>query len=246
LTAASKLTVEIGTEEVEYDKIDWAGAKTISPGLAIEQKLTISVSKIVSGSVNAVRGNRDKPEYVKHSTYPIQIKHARDIYVVLYDVEAQRGWLVDGASALLHLVQTQVTQEPYGGAGSLFNLNFNYSTFNHPGIDGGPNAAADILNEIHNMSHIILREFSSYADETISIYGPKTILTASEGFRNIANDSGKERKIIYKTTCFKDLVTHMTAKSKLRRLTPRKNFKLPSRQDWRATNLWISYQQTVL
>jgi hypothetical protein len=88
LAPALKLTVETGTEEVEYDKINWAGAKKCSPGLAIEQKLTISVSKILGGSVNAVRGNRDKPEYVKHSTYAIQISHARNIYVVLYDVEA--------------------------------------------------------------------------------------------------------------------------------------------------------------
>lgn len=127
---------------------------------------------------------------------------------MLYDVEAQRGWLVDVASALLHLVRTQVVQEPYGGAGSLFNNpSFNYSTFNHPGIDGGPNAAAEILKDVRNMAHIILKEFSSYADETIAMYQPETLPTVSEGFGNKANDSGKERTIIYKTTCFRDLVT---------------------------------------
>ncbi|KEF51826.1 uncharacterized protein A1O9_12163 [Exophiala aquamarina CBS 119918] len=84
-------------EEVKYDEINWAGAKKCSPGLAIEQKLTISISKIVGGSVNAVRGSRETPEFSKHSGYSVQIKKARNIYVVLYDVGAQRGWLVDGA-----------------------------------------------------------------------------------------------------------------------------------------------------
>jgi hypothetical protein len=65
----------------------------------------------------------------------------------------------------------QVIQEPYGGASSLFNNpRFNYSTFNHPGIDGGPNVAVDILKDVRNMAHIILKEFSSYADETIAMY----------------------------------------------------------------------------
>src|SRR6266516_2471041 len=111
---------------MEYGKINWAGASKCSAGLAVEQKLPISVSKIVGGGGSVVRGNRDKPEYVKQSAYSTQIENARNIYVVLYDVAARRGWLVDGASALLHLVRTQVVREPYGGAGSLFNdLSFN-------------------------------------------------------------------------------------------------------------------------
>jgi hypothetical protein len=81
----------------------------------------------------------------------MQIKNARDAHVVLYNVAAQRGWLVDGASALLHLVRTQVVRERFGRSGSLFNrLRFNESIFHHPKIDGGPNAAADILTEEGN------------------------------------------------------------------------------------------------
>lgn len=50
---------------MEYSKINWAGARKRSVGLTIEQKLTISVSKIVRGSGSVVRGDRDKLEYVK-------------------------------------------------------------------------------------------------------------------------------------------------------------------------------------
>jgi len=33
--------------------------------------------------------------------------------VVLYDTEDRRGWLVDGANALIHLARTSLTHEPY-------------------------------------------------------------------------------------------------------------------------------------
>ncbi|RYP76199.1 hypothetical protein DL769_003670 [Monosporascus sp. CRB-8-3] len=212
---ASHITRHLGTEEIEYDKIDWAGAKTCSAGLDIEQKLTISVSKILGGSVSAVRGNRDKPNYVKHSTYSVQIEHAREIYAVLYDVESQRGWLVDGASALLHLVRTQVVRKPYGGANSLFNNpDANRWNFEHPAINGGERVAVDILNKESNMKHVILREFSSYADETIAVRQEEAISTVDEDSNDETNersgkvpDLGEKRKEIYKTTCFRELVT---------------------------------------
>ena len=201
---------------MEYGKIDWAGARKCSAGLAVEQKLTISVSKIIGGSGSVVRGNRDKPEYVKQCAYSMQIENARNIYVVLYDVAAQRGWLVDGASALLHLVRTQVVREPYGGAGSLFNnFSFNRSTFNHPKIDGGPNTAVDILKDDRNMKHVIFREFDSYADETlavprlkaVSIVGKDSSNEANNLSRNETPNSSEGRKEIYITTCLRELVS---------------------------------------
>lgn len=210
-----KLTVSPGTEEMAYDEINWAGAKKCSAGLAVEQKLSLSISKIVGASGNIIRGNRDKPEYVKQSAYSMQIKNARNMYVILYDVAARRGWLVDGASALLHLVRTQVVREPYGDD-SLFNdLKFNRSTFNHPGIHDGPNAAASMLKEDCNMKHVILREFYSYADENIAIHRPEPSPIAGQGSSNPSNSQlendthnpGEGRKEIYKVTCLRELVS---------------------------------------
>ena len=201
---------------MKYDAIDWAGARKRSAGLAVEQKLTISISKIVGASGTVVRGNRDKPVYVQQSAYSVQIKNARNIYVLLYDVAARRGWLTDGASALLHLVRTQVVREPYGGIGSLFNnLAFNSLAFNHPAIDGDQNIAADVLQEDRNMKHIIRREFDSYSDEIIAVPRLKAVSTSGEHSSNKANNpsgnetinKGEVRKEIYKTTCFRELVS---------------------------------------
>jgi hypothetical protein len=146
----------------------------------------------------------------------MQIEAARNMSVVLYDLASQRGWLVDGASALLHVVRTQVIRKPYGGSGSLFNNpNFNSLTFNHPKVDGGPDAAAEILQDERNMKHVILREFDSYTDETISVprlEGDSTIDDDTSNAGNNASEvkstsSTEEIKAIYKTTCLRELVS---------------------------------------
>jgi len=193
---------------MNYEEIDWAEASKCSAGLAIEEKLTVSVSKIIGVSGNIVRGNKDKPLKTEQLPYKVQISSARKIYVVLYDVAAQRGWLADGASVLLHLVRTQVVQEPYGGPGCLFDP----KVFSHPEIDSGPNAAANALKEDQNMKHIILREFDSYENEKISHPQPKIVSTTD----NQSNyeppgqeipDPDKGVKEVYKRTCFKELVS---------------------------------------
>jgi hypothetical protein len=194
---------------MEYGRIDWAGAKKCSAGYAIEQKLNISVSKIVGGSGSVIRGNRDKPEYVKQSAYSAQIDNARNIFVLLFDVGTRRGWLMDGASALLHMVRTQIVHKPYGTSSIFNDNNFNRWRFNHPAINGGPNAATAVLKEEHNMKHIILREFDSYADETNDVPGLETLSTVSEGPTNESGSTtrSRERKEIHKTTCLKELVS---------------------------------------
>ena len=181
---------------MKYDRIGWGNVKKCSPGLAVEQKLTISISKIVGVGGSVIRGNRDKPEFVKQSEYAVQVENARKIYVVLYDVATRRAWLVDGASALLHLVRTQVVQGPYGGPRSLFNNpEFNRSNFKDPSINGGPNIAIDILTDEENMKHIILREFASYEDEKVPL--------SPVGNEAPASTSRKE---VYRTTCWRELV----------------------------------------
>ncbi|KAH8802569.1 hypothetical protein F5884DRAFT_887230 [Xylogone sp. PMI_703] len=201
---ASNIMRYLGTEEMKYGEIDCAGARECSAGLAVEQKLTISVSKIVGGSGSVVRGNRDKPVYVKQSAYSMQIKNARNIFVVLYDVAARRG------------VGRWGERLATSRAGSLFNNPiFNASAFNHPRIDSGPNAAADILKEDRNMKHIILREFDSYSDEKLALPKPKAVSTAGEHSGNEAGgpsgnetpNPGEGRKEIYKTTCLRELVS---------------------------------------
>ena len=72
----------LGTDDSDYEHIGWAGVRKCTPGLAIEQKLTIYASKYLGISAAVVRGNRDRPSYVKYSAYSTQIENARNIPVV--------------------------------------------------------------------------------------------------------------------------------------------------------------------
>lgn len=176
---------------MKYDTIEWAGVKRCSPGVAVEQQLTIAPSALLGVSGRFVRGRRDTPEFVTRSGYSMQIEAARDICVMLYDVTSRRGWLVDGAGALLHMVRTRLTREPYhsiNGVSYFNNPNINPTYFKHPSITGGPDEAAQILKDECNLKHIVLREFDSYVHRD------------------------QERREVYKTTCVRELVSQTWSK----------------------------------
>ncbi|KAL9086103.1 MAG: hypothetical protein Q9165_007315 [Trypethelium subeluteriae] len=210
------LVIKTGTNDMRYSEIDWAGAKKCSAGFAIEQKIGISVSKIVGLSGNVIRGNRDKSTFISQSEtdYEVQINEASSMFVVLYDTEAGRGWLVDGASALLHLVRTQVVRDPYM-VSSLFNQDEeNPIKFKHPELFEEPNAAMNALRDKDNIKHVILRYFHSYADEKID--EPPRGSTFSGGDPSDEMDTSLEtekysaserRKGIYRRECFRELVS---------------------------------------
>jgi hypothetical protein len=202
------LTSRAGTENIPYDKIAWAGATKYKAGLALEQKLTISVSKIVGISGSVVRGTQDKPEYVKHSTLAQQVSSARKMSVVLYDTAAQRGWLTDGASALLHLIRTHLAQPTFQEANSSSpSGQFDESIFKHPKAGDGPDAAFRALQVEENLKHTISREFDGYEKEEMDSKQAQQAPTTTSAVDSADTSSTKRRKENYKDLYFKDLVS---------------------------------------
>jgi hypothetical protein len=128
----------------------------------------------------------------------------------MYDTATLQAWLADGASALLHVARTQVTQGPYGGESSLFNdSKYNAKKFVHPLPSGGSKAALCALKDERNLKHKILREFDSYADEKtplnhIAFDTVDPSKAASEDESQQPNGGIEE---IYKTTSFRELVS---------------------------------------
>jgi hypothetical protein len=170
-----------------------------SPGFKVEQKLTVSISKILGMGGNIIRGDRDKRTYFTTSVYPLQIDNARDWYVILYDTGSERGWLTDGASALLHLVRAQVAREPYSDASPYFNnKQSNLFELIHPTTVGGPEESVKILKGSRNMKHVILQEFVSYEDQKITMQNHDAAIP-------LTNKTTQTE--IHKTTCFRDLVS---------------------------------------
>lgn len=76
-------------------------------GCALE-KVSISGGKFVTTGVSVGIGIRDKPIHVSRNGYVDKLQWIHKKYVVFRDEENKRGWLVNGTSALLHLLRTSL------------------------------------------------------------------------------------------------------------------------------------------
>jgi hypothetical protein len=121
-----------------------------------------------------------------------EIHFARNISVVLYDMRDQRAWLVDGASALLHLTRTQLSSSPY----CLSNL-FKLEDFHHADPEQGCLAAQKALTDPRNMQIPIFEDFEMLSEITTS--------TGDTGTSCLSDGGGKFQRITRKW-CFQDLV----------------------------------------
>jgi hypothetical protein len=107
--------------------------------------------------------NKNSPLYLSRDTcFTRRIHFARSIYVVLYDTHDRRGWLVDGASALLHLVCAQLSSKRISSS-PLFKL----QDFEHSVHKSGPDVAMNALLLEKNLKLPIFEEW----DEEVYLVG---------------------------------------------------------------------------
>ncbi|TVY32542.1 hypothetical protein LSUB1_G007997 [Lachnellula subtilissima] len=151
---ASSVEIHAGGKETRYEDIDWAGASLASAGFACE-KASIVAGQFVTGGASFVRGTQDTPIYISRGggPYAQEVHFARNMKVVLYDTKDRRGWLVDGASALLHLTRTQLASSPYSDS-DLFRL----EDFTHADPTDGTLAAKKALMNSKNRNIVIFEE----------------------------------------------------------------------------------------
>ncbi|KAI1395068.1 hypothetical protein F4819DRAFT_501317 [Hypoxylon fuscum] len=93
-------------------------------GFAFE-KVTIGGGRYIPASTTIAIGNREKPPRSKTGdTYFGQLRMLASKFIVLYDVDEHRAWLVDGASALLHLLRMSLLIDERNGL-KLLNTHLN-------------------------------------------------------------------------------------------------------------------------
>ena len=85
-----------------------SGLRRTHPGCVLE-KVSISGGKFISAGMTAAVGKKDKGVFIKpRENYLYQLKWIANEYILLFDVNDRRAWLVDGASALLHLIRSSI------------------------------------------------------------------------------------------------------------------------------------------
>lgn len=104
-----------GTLACNY-QIRLSGLASSRP-LEIElEKLAVGFSKVFTGNASIKLGWRDKPIHARDGEDEKRnIKHISKHFVVLYDVRDHRGFLLDGATALLHLVRASIVEDQEDG-----------------------------------------------------------------------------------------------------------------------------------
>lgn len=97
----------IGAPTASYS-ITYSGLRRTQPGCVLE-KVTIAGGRFITAGVTAAIGKRDKGIFSKaRESYLLQLNWVAAQHILLFDVNDRRAWLVDGASALLHLVRSSI------------------------------------------------------------------------------------------------------------------------------------------
>ncbi|KAH6677360.1 hypothetical protein B0J14DRAFT_636069 [Halenospora varia] len=183
---ASSVEIHAGTKDVKYEDIEWAGSSLATAGLAI-QNASLVAGKFLSGGVSFVRGIQDTPIYIGRGggPYAQEVHSARNMTVVLYDVGEHRGWLVDGASALLHITRTQLVSNPYCES-DLFRL----EDFQYADSNAGVSAANVALMNKKNRNMVIFED----------------VETSTESRSNVDEVAEDQVKRVTKRWTYQDLV----------------------------------------
>ncbi|KAK4215745.1 hypothetical protein QBC37DRAFT_117067 [Rhypophila decipiens] len=93
-----------GSAHANYD-IGWSGLPPPSQSFAWD-KISISIGKILNVGAGISFGIKDKPEHISYDEdYISTVDTIANRYFVFYDIEDKRAFLLDGASALLHLLR---------------------------------------------------------------------------------------------------------------------------------------------
>ncbi|KAI0539484.1 hypothetical protein GGR58DRAFT_234412 [Xylaria digitata] len=72
------------------------------------EKVEVSGGQFVTGTAAFTLGNREKPVHITRFGFLAKMQWISSKYVVLWDERDKRGWLVNGASALLHILRASL------------------------------------------------------------------------------------------------------------------------------------------
>ncbi|KAK6335930.1 hypothetical protein TWF730_003305 [Orbilia blumenaviensis] len=105
-------------------------------------------------------GNKDRPFHVSGNISVRKLQHIHNRFVVLWDDQDKRGWLVNGTSALLHLLRKSLESDRLGDFGSQFC--FKKEHMQEALETHKPDSAIDVLLNKTNLKQEIYPEKEGY------------------------------------------------------------------------------------
>ncbi|OTB08944.1 hypothetical protein M426DRAFT_129610 [Hypoxylon sp. CI-4A] len=153
-----------GSHDANYN-IERSQLRRPGPGCAFD-KITINCGMFVTGGISVALGKKGKATHIKsRDDYTMRLKWIAKKFVVLYDVRERRAWLVDGASALLHLVRASLKYDSNDPFKSVF-LFEESAIHNAPSPYIGKAASISVLTNKENMSLPLYAKPDNSREET--------------------------------------------------------------------------------
>ncbi|PYH64695.1 Pfs domain protein [Aspergillus vadensis CBS 113365] len=139
----------------------WLGSPSSRCSLS---NTSITAGRLITGGDPAMYGNKDIPYRLTRDEYIEKLSWIARQYVVMWDVGAKRGWLVNGACALLHLLFASLhfnKTDPLGFAFQLdpTDIKFPENTF-------APRSAMEVLLNPDNLCLKLYNAKQSEPNET--------------------------------------------------------------------------------
>ncbi|KAF2690251.1 hypothetical protein K458DRAFT_280092, partial [Lentithecium fluviatile CBS 122367] len=134
-----------GAADARYD-VGGTGLPRPHAGCLLE-KVSVTGGKFITGGATFAIGVKDTPPHVTRNGYIPKLRWIATKYVVFWDEEEKRGWLVNGISALLHLVRASL--QLYSSDDLSTSFLFNPSKM-RDGSEHKPNSAIKVLIDEDN------------------------------------------------------------------------------------------------
>lgn len=129
---------------------------------------SLSLGHLISGGTPFSEGRKDIR--LRRNSYIVRMKWMSQKFVILWDVEDKRGWLLNGASALLHLVRASLAQDMFDNKFGPLCL-FSTKEFQEASRLHQPDAALEVLLNPNNLKAKIYPEeddfirFKAYVED---------------------------------------------------------------------------------
>ncbi|KAM6506808.1 hypothetical protein FALCPG4_018634 [Fusarium falciforme] len=119
---------------------------------------SVSEGKIISNGPAFDLGAKDKPVQVSRSGYIPLLQWMATKFVLLWDEGNKRGWLINGTSALLHVVRASLAHDKNGD----FSSAFLFEGLQESDKPGKANSAIHVLINRSNLDLKLYREQDGY------------------------------------------------------------------------------------
>lgn len=167
-----------GTEDGSYDQSSDVYLDPPGRGLVLSG-VSVTISRIVGMGATFTRGPAQKGIRTSTATqfFAEVVDKMTKIHVLLYDHQCARGWLLDGASALLHILRFHVASyTPIQDCGT-----FHLSQFCYADSRVGSAAAKEVLLNPKAQDIVLLMERSTHEKEsTEERYGEQAFKSVVE------------------------------------------------------------------